>query len=192
VETDGVISTPESWTGESSWSGSALTLQAGQHAIFDIGSDDSRRWVEPVVWSSPGGGSSSTWTSDRRPLGLLVESAPPQGISPTDGVLLPHALSTTVLADRRNVRVDVTTGTLQLDDLLVRPVESRLVLTGDGGTTELVHSSSTTPQPIRVGREGEQATVVVYDASGAEVHSFELRGARSIPVPSGGFAIVTG
>ena len=81
---------------------------------------------------------------------------------------------------------------MDLDDLLVRPVESRLVLTGDGGTTELVHSSSTTPQPIRVGREGERATVVVYDASGAEVHSYELRGARSIPVPSGGFAIVTG
>ena len=192
VETNGVISTPESWTGESSWSGSALTLQAGQYAVFDIGTDDSRRWVEPVVWSSPGGGSSSTWTSDRRPLGVLAESAPPQGISPTDGVLLPHALSTTVLADRQNVRVDVTSGTLQLDDLLVRPVESRLVLTGEGGTTELVHSSSTTPQPIRVGREGDQATVVVYDASGAEVHSYELRGARSIPVPSGGFAIVTG
>lgn len=192
VETDGVITTPESWTGESSWSGSALILEAGRYAVFDIGTDDSRRWVEPVVWSSPGGGSSSSWTSDRRPLGILVESAPPQGISPTDGVLLPHDLSTTVLAGRSSVRVDVTSGTLQLDDLLVRPLESRLVLTGDGGTTELVHSSSATPQPIRVGRAGESAVAVVYDASGGEVHRFDLRGSRSIPVPSGGFAIVTG
>jgi hypothetical protein len=192
VETNGVITTPDSWTGESSWSGSALTLAAGQYALFDIGSDDLRRWVEPVVWSSPGGGSRSTWTSDRRPLGVLVESAPPQGISPTDGVLLPRDLSTTVLADRRNVRVDVTSGTLQLDDLLVRPVQSRLVLTGEGGTTELVHSSSETPQPVRVGRDGERSVVVVYNASGAEVHRFDLRGSRSIPVPSGGFAIVTG
>lgn len=191
VETNGVITTPQSWTGESSWSGSALTLRAGQYAVFDIGADDSRRWVEPVVWSSPGGGSSSNWTSDRRPLGVLVESAPPQGISPTDGVLLPHDLSSTVLADRNNVRVDVTSGTLQLDDLLVRPVESRLVLTGAGGTTELVHSSSATPQPIRVGRAGERAVAVIYDEDGSEVHRFELRGPRSIPVPSGGFAIVT-
>jgi hypothetical protein len=66
------------------------------------------------------------------------------------------------------------------------------VLTGDGGTTELVHSSSLTPQPIRVGRDGERATVVVYDASGSEVRRYDLRGARSVSVPSGGFAIVTG
>jgi hypothetical protein len=192
VETDGTITTPESWTGESSWSGSALTLAAGQHAIFDIGTAETRRWVEPVVWSSPGAGSTSSWTSDRRPLGLLEESAPPQGISPTPGVLLPRSLDSSVLADRRQVRVDVVSGTLRLDDLLVRPFASRLVLTGEGGTTELVHSSSATPQPIRVGRDGEQATVVVYDASGAEVNAYTLRGARNVPVPSGGFAIVTG
>ena len=65
-------------------------------------------------------------------------------------------------------------GSLQLDALLVRPFASRLVLTGEGGVTELVHSSSLTPQPIRVGRDGERATVVVYDASGR-------RSARRIP-----------
>ncbi len=193
VETDGTVSTPPSWTGESSWSGSALTLTGGQHAIIDIGASDMRRWVEPVVWSSPGAdGSSSTWTSDRRPLGILEESAPAQGISPTDGVLLPHSLQSPVLADRQQVRVDVSSGSLQLDALLVRPMVSRLVLTGEGGVTELVHSSSLTPQPVHVGRDGEHATVVVYDATGAEVNSYTLRGARNVPVPSGGFAIVTG
>ena len=90
------------------------------------------------------------------------------------------------------MRVDVGSGSLQLDALLVRPFVSRLVLTGDGGSTELVHSSSLTPQPIRVGRDGERATVVVYDASGREVSTYALRGARNVPVPSGGFAIVTG
>ncbi len=45
-------STPEeSWTGESSWAGDTLTLARGQSATFDIGTDDIRRWVEPVVWS---------------------------------------------------------------------------------------------------------------------------------------------
>jgi hypothetical protein len=32
----------------------------------------------------------------------------------------------------------------------------------------------------------------VYDASGSEVRRYDLRGARNIPVPSGGFAIATG
>ena len=127
-----------------------------------------RRWVEPVVWSSPeGDGSRSWWSSERVPLGLLSESDPAQGISPTAGVLLPHSLQLPVLANRQQVRVDVLSGSLQLDALLVRPVASRLVLTGEGGVTELVHSSTATPQPIRVGRDGESSTVVVYDESGA-------------------------
>ncbi|HEX5727908.1 hypothetical protein [Microbacterium sp.] len=193
VETDGAISTPESWTGESSWSENALTLAPGQHAVFDIGAADVRRWVEPVVWSSPSqDGSRSWWSSERVPLGVLSESAPAQGISPTPGVLLPHSLQLPVFANRQQVRVDVLSGSLQLDALLVRPVASRLVLTGDGGVTELVHSSSAAPQPIRIGRDGESAAVVVYDASGAEVRTYELRGARSVPVPSGGFAILIG
>lgn len=190
TETDGTVTTPEAWTGESLWSGSALNLSAGQHAVFDIGAADSRRRVEPVVWSDSDG-STSRWTADRRPLGLLDESAPAQGISPTFGVLLPHALQQPVQEKRGTVRVDVTDGTLQLDTLLVRPFASRLVLTGEGGTTELVHSSSLTPQPIRVGRDGESATVVLYDVSGSEVRRYDLRGTRTVPVPSGGFAIVT-
>ena len=36
---NGTVFTPDSWTGESSWSGSALRLAAGQHATFDIGTD---------------------------------------------------------------------------------------------------------------------------------------------------------
>jgi hypothetical protein len=191
-ETDGAVSTPEAWTGESLWSGNALNLSAGQHAIFVIGAADTRRWVEPVVWSDSEDGSTSRWSSDRRPLGTLEEAAPPQGISPTYGVLLPHSLQQPVQEKRTTVRVDVIDGTLQLDNLLVRPYVSRLVLMGERGTSELVHSSSLTPQPITVGRDGERATVVVYDASGTEVRSFDLRGERSVPVPSGGFAIVTG
>ena len=192
TETDGAVATPEAWTGESLWSGSSLSLSAGQHATFDIGTADQRRWVEPVVWSATEEGSISRWTSDRRPLGTLEESAPPQGISPTYGVLLPHALQQPVVSGRDGVRVDVVSGTLQLDTLLVRPFASRLVLTGDAGSTELVHSSSLTSQAIRVGRDGQSTTAVVYDSSGSEVRTYDLRGTRPIPVPSGGFAIITG
>jgi hypothetical protein len=192
VETDGAITTPESWTGESSWSGDSLTLTRGQHAVIDIGTDATRRWVEPVVWSAPASSSTSVWTANRAPLGLLRDSAPPQGISPTDGVLLPHSLQLPALADRGRVRVDVLAGSLQLDALLVRPVASRLLLTGAGGATQLVHSSAAVIQPVSVGWDGAAATVIVYDASGAQVRSYDVRGTRTVPVPSGGFAIVTG
>jgi hypothetical protein len=32
----------------------------------------------------------------------------------------------------------------------------------------------------------------VYDSSGDVVNEYRLRGSRTVPVPSGGFAIVTG
>ncbi len=125
---------------------------------------------------------------------MLVEAAPPQGISPTYGVLLPHALQLPVQEKRTTVRVDVADGTLQLDALLVRPFASRLVLTGEGG----IDRARALEQRRRrsrsaSGRDGERATVVVYDASGAEVRTLRRCAARgSVPVPSGGFAIVTG
>ncbi len=192
AETDGTVSTPTSWTGESSWSGDALTLARGEHAVFDLGEDDTRRWIEPVVWTDPGATSSSLWTAERMPLGLLRAHGPDQGISPAPGVLLPWSLQAPVLANRERVRVDVTSGSLMLDALLVRPVESRLVLTGEGGTTQLVHSSAAVPQPVRVGTAGEKTTLTVYDAGGDVVHRRDITGERRIVLPSGGFAIIVG
>lgn len=192
TETTGTVIAPEAWTGESLWSGGGLALTAGESAVFDIGQDDTRRWVEPVVWSSPDRSSASEWTSARVRLGTVEESAPPQGISPTPGVLLPRSLEKAVLPDRPEVTVAVTAGELQLDALLVRPWVSRLVLVGDGGSTELVHSSGPTTKPARVGWTGAPSTAVVYDSSGDVVNEYRLRGSRTVPVPSGGFAIVTG
>jgi hypothetical protein len=187
---NGTVFTPDSWTGESSWSGSALRLAAGQHATFDIGTDADSRWVEPVVWSAPGSSSTSTWTSGNRPIGTLSETAPEQGISPTPGVLLPHQLSRWVAGDRTDLNVTVDAGTLTLDTLLIRPFVSRLVLEGPGGRTELVHSAAASTQPTSVGEDGLAAHVEVYDASGALVRAFDVKGVRTVVLPVGGFAIV--
>lgn len=192
TDTTGEVIAPEAWTGESLWSGGGLALSAGERAVFDIGQDDTRRWVEPAVWSEPGRSSVSEWTAQRVRLGTLQDSAPAQGISPTPGVLLPRSLEKAVLEDRPEVTVEVTRGELQLDALLVRPWVSRLVLTGEGGSTELVHSSGPSTKPARVGWTGAPSTAVVYDDTGAVVNEYRLRGSRTIPVPSGGFAIVTG
>ncbi|MEL5992255.1 hypothetical protein ACOKGD_12565 [Microbacterium phosphatis] len=174
VDTDGTVTTPESWTGESSWSGGALTLTAGQHAVLDLGEHDQPRWVDPVVWTDPGQTSTSRWRS----LGTLRVTGPEQGISPTPGVLLPWQLRSPARHD--DVRVDVTSGTLTLDTLLVRPLVSRLALAGEDGSMELRHSTATTPQRLRADRGSD---VAIYDASGTLLRTQTL-------LPPGGFAIL--
>lgn len=187
--TDGTVIAPEAWTGESLWSAGGLSLAAGQHAVFPIGRDTQNRIVQPVVWSSPDRSSSSTWRADRLRLGALRETAPAQGISPAPGVLLPRSLDRVVGGKHATVRVDVSRGVLQLDALLVRPVVSRLVLTGEG-RTELVHSASTHRQSVAVGVRGERAVARIYDARGRLVGTKPLRGERTIVLPAGGFALL--
>jgi hypothetical protein len=187
--TDGAVSTPESWTGESSWSGDALTLEAGDSATFDIGTDEVRRWAEPVVWAEPGTTSTSVWHTGATPSGLLHVTAPPQGVSPTPGGLHPLSLQAPVRAGRADLSVDVQGGTLVLDALLVQPVVSRLVLEGDGDRMELVHSGAVVPQPTKVGSAGTAMTVRIYDADGTLVRTGALTGAKTVVLPPGGFAI---
>ena len=192
VATDGTRATPVNWTGESSWAGDSLTLARGQSATFDIGTDDTRRWVEPVVWSEPGESGVSTWRSGLLPTGALVDKGPAQGISPSPGVLLPGSLQLPVLADRSLLTVSVRSGELTLDALLVRPVLSRLVLSGEGGVSQLVQSIAKLPQPAQVGRTGSATTAYVYDAKGVLVRTRSGAGEYSVILPPSGFAIVLG
>lgn len=191
TKTTGVVSTPESWTGESSWSGDALTLTRGQSATFDIGTDATRRWVEPVVWSEPGASTRSFWRAGVVPSGYLRVDGPPQGISPTPGVLLPRSLQLPVLGNRGDLSVTAVSGELTLDAIIVRPVVSRLALEGPAGRMELVHSSAQAPQPTRLGIGGGGAEVRVYDANGTLVRTGALRGSSTVVLPPGGFAIAT-
>jgi hypothetical protein len=189
IDTDGIISTPESsWTGESSWSGDLLTLAPRQSATWDIGTAETRRWVEPVVFSEPGEASSSIWRSG----GMLRVEGPAQGISPAPGQLAPHVLTAPVSANRSTVEVRAQRGELALDGLILRPWISRLVLTGNGGRSELVHSSAAGSQRTEVGADGQTALVRVYDASGVLVRSVSSDGVTRVVVPAGGFAIATG
>ncbi len=191
VTTDGTVSTPVNWTGESSWAGDALTLAQGQSATFDIGTDAVRRWVEPVVWSEPGDNSVSTWRSGL-PAGVLVEKGPAQGISPTPGVLLPGSLQLPVLGDRNRLTVAVRSGELTLDALLVRPVISRLELSGSGGAMQLVQSIAKLAQNAQVGVAGSATTTYVYDAKGALKREQSGTGRYSVTLPPSGFAVILG
>ncbi|MFJ4037553.1 hypothetical protein ACIPVB_05665 [Microbacterium sp. NPDC090007] len=186
TDTDGTVFTPASaWTGESGWSGDGLALEPRQSATWDIGSSDTRRWVEPVVKTEPGASTQSAWRGG----GVLRVTGPGQGISPTPGALLPYALTAPVSGD--DVRVTALRGTLTLDGLIVRPWISRLVLGGDA-RSELVHSSAIAPQRTTIGADGVVATVKVYDASGSMVRTISADGAVRVVVPAGGFAVAEG
>jgi hypothetical protein len=180
TRTTGTVTTPESWTGESSWSSDALTLTRGQTALFDLGPSDERRLVEPVVWTLPGETSTSVW----RGQGMLRTTGPDQGISPTAGLLHPVSLRGPVRGDELHVRA--LAGELVIDGLIVRPLVSRLVLEGGGDRTELVHSSATTPQRTHL-----RGDVRVYDAAGELVRTGSLGRGSAVVLPAGGFAIAT-
>ena len=184
ISTTGEIDTPDSWTGESSWSGDRLTLSRGDSAVFDLAGTGGNRWVEPVVWSEVRERTASTWRAGRLPLGSLQLTGPAQGISPTAGAMHPHTLTRALPKGEDRLRVDVTRGDLQLDGLLVRPIVSRLELGGDGEGMLLVHSAARTPQRVSVGT----GDVSVYDARGREVRV--RPGGGTVTLPAGGFAIV--
>jgi hypothetical protein len=192
TSTDGTVSTPTPWTGESLWMGKALTVAKKQSATFDIGTDATPRWVEPVVWSDEGESSTSTWRAGKTPVGALVEVGPEQGISPTPGVLLPWALKKPVAGDLSALTVEVRSGDLMLDALLVRPFISRLELSGEGGVAQLVHSSAKKAQAASVGAAGMPTTAYVYDATGTLVSEQSGTGEYTVTLPAAGFAIVLG
>ena len=187
TETDGAISTPESWTGESSWSGDALTLAPRQRATWEVGTSDERRWIEPVLWSEPGEKSTSVWKGGGA---LRVEGAP-QGISPTPGALLPHALPAPLSPHKSTVSVRALRGELMLDGFLVRPWVSRLVLAGADARTELVHSAARGSERTVVGLAGARSAVQVYDGHGELVRAASITGTSRVVLPAGGFALIT-
>jgi len=142
------------------------------------------------------GGCSSPYT--KRLVQMMGEPILPKGMWHPDAVLrvedIEHAPITIDRVDKAAaVQLVFEDALFHIVQHLIRATRStRLVLTGDAGSTELVHSSSLTSQAIRVGRDGQATTAVVYDSSGSEVRTYDLRGTRPIPVPSGGFAIITG
>ncbi|WP_213815356.1 hypothetical protein [Glaciihabitans sp. dw_435] len=205
--TTGTVVTPASaWTGESQYSGGAyLALTAGQSATIALGATDQSvaRLVEPVVFQPEvvrGSGTAATsrwsiWPNAAGPatLGSLRHAVGAQGITEVPGALLPQSLRRPVPAGATSVTVVGTAGTVNLDALIVRPVVSRLVLTGAAGaTTELVHSAATTRTRTVVGTAGTRSVVRSYDSHGKLVQTKSVARATSITLQAGGFAVLTG
>lgn len=190
----GTVVTPESaWTGESGWSGSYLALSNWRRpATIDVGSSTQERLIEPVVYKAERGTEKtpiSVWNSGRRPLDLITSTVGAQGVTDASGALLPQKLRRTLPASSTTVEVRGVTGETKLDALLVRPVVSRLVLTGDSGRTELVRNSTASPQSTTLEGAG---TLRVYSQDGALVSEAAASGTTSVSLPAQGFAMLIG
>ncbi len=187
---------PSLWTGESLYSGS------GYAALGDGGSTTlalpahRRSLVLPVLDLRPGSGAVTTFRAAGKVLGRAASGdIGAQGDSPAPGALLPVTLPRTLPA--RATRLSATTVTgdgdpAALDAVMLEPLVSRLVLSGDGHGTALLRSASTSAERarVRVGGTG-RARVRTYDGQGRPVSTSVTR-ARTVTVrvPAGGFALV--
>ena len=127
----------------------------------------------------------------RLPLGSIRDGVGAQGITAVPGALLPQTLPVPIGAAATTVTARATSGTVQLDAVIVRPLVSRLLLRGVSASTELVHSTSVLPLPTSVGAADVRATVRSYDAAGRLVQSRTIMGVATIVLRGGGFAVVT-
>ena len=192
VSTTGAVVVPASaWTEESLYSGSTLVLYRGETATWNLGTDTVDRSVEPVAWIPEDGSGRSIWRSDGTGAGSLDGLGEPQGISPVPGVLLPRDLQVDVDASESELTARVVKDDLTLDAFILRPVVSRLELAGDGGATELVHSSAQSPQRVAVGFDGRSAIARIYGPDGSLLTEVEVSGSATVRIPSGGFAVVS-
>lgn len=188
---------PEStWTGESQYSGTGFAaLGDGGRATFALPSLP-RSLVLPVVDLRPGSSAVTTFRAGDDRLGSVRSGAVgPQGDSPAPGALLPVTLDGTIdRGARRLVATTSATGddTARLDAVMLEPVVSRLVVSGDGHRTALLSSrAGRTLHPTVNLAGGGAATVESYDGDGRLV-STTTSPARRVPVTvvAGGFAVV--
>jgi hypothetical protein len=191
ASTNGTVVTPPApWTGESLYSGGYLELDPGETATLDLGASGRQHLVEPVAWLEEGGTARSTWRQGDRPLGTLRHRVGEQGITAVPGALLPGTLDRTVRPAAGPVHVRAARGTVRLDALLVRPLVSRMSVSGPAGAVDLVHSASTRAEQVRVGSAGERAQVRVYDHRGRLLESRWISGAMVISLRPGGLAFI--
>ena len=178
-----VVTPAAAFTGESQYSGGAyLSLKKGQTAKIPVHATRTSS-IEPIVFEP----ASTTVTSSWKGYGKLVSHVGAQGITPIAGALLPQTLGT---GKPSTLTVTATRGTVNLDAIILRPVVSRLVLTGAGGSTQLLSSASTKTVHATAGFAGH-STVRVYDRDGDRSRTISLHGRSTITIPAGGFAIVT-
>lgn len=191
TSTTGAVETPAAaWTGESLYSGQVLVLDPGERAEFDLSAGSGRRLVEPVSWLEERVSARSVWRQDGE-LGVIRHRVGAQGVTEVPGALLAEDLNRTARASGTPLTVTARRDTVRLDALLVRPMVSRLRMTGPGGATELVHAANERPMAVRIGFAGERSVLRAYDRSGRLVRTARLDGLSTAWIPAGGLLLVS-
>ncbi|SDP37995.1 hypothetical protein SAMN04515671_3957 [Nakamurella panacisegetis] len=182
-----VVVPASTWTGESAWSGSYLTVGSGSTATWQLPAATGERRIEPVAELTPGSTAVSTFTAGRQMLGQVRYGATgAQGNAPSPTELTPVDLRSPVPAAATTVTARTRGGSGNLDALLVTPVVSTLSLTGDGHRTVLLNSVSRSRELVAVGGPRDRLTVNSYDRNGALVQT--RTGSTALVLP-GGFTI---
>ena len=184
------------WTGESLFGGTGYAaLGSGGSTTLTL-PEHRRSLVVPVLDLRPGSDAVTSFREDDQVLGTVASGEiGAQGDSPAPGALLPVTLPRTIPAGATRLTATTTTGQgdpAVLDAVMLEPLVTRLVLSGDGHGTALLRSASETEEraQVRVAGSGP-ARVNAYDGSGVLVDT-SLSNATTVPVtvPPGGFVLV--
>jgi len=188
--------TPASlWTGESLFGGTGYAeIGSGGSVLFSIRPTRPLLLI-PVFDLQPGSSAVTTFRANRDTVGRVRSGAiGPQGDSPAPGALLPVTLPTVRQGvTRLSATTAATSGdTARLDAVMLEPLVSRLVLSGDRHGTALLSNSSTQPQRALVSLAGHgTARIESYDGSGRLVAvSFSPARTVQVTVPAVGFTFV--
>lgn len=193
-----VVTPTSAWTGESLWSGNLLELSTGARASWTVPAADQPRLVQPVVNLVTDHRSARlAWASGRTPLGQVDSgSGGDQGVTDAPGALTPVTLRRELPAGATALSVTVRgrpAVPAQVDDLLLMPRVSRLVLDGpDGSTALLRNAGSRTEVATLVLPTGGDVVVRTYDSRGTLREETTATGTEiSVSVRRAGFTVVT-
>jgi len=186
-----IVTPPSSWTGESGWSGSYVSLPSGASVDFGpLAHSDSL--VQPVAWRSErSGGGSTRWTAGNRLLGALShENAGAQGDTEAPGLLEVSRLPGP-LRPRESLTATATRGTASVDAALIQPRTELLVLGRGGAAQALLRSFDDRTRTESLALPGSGvARVSSYDTTGRLESRSRQRGRRvRARVLPGGFTI---
>jgi len=194
VDGSAEVVTPESgWTGESAWSGGAyVSMSDGSSGTWEVAASDQPRLVLPVVNLVDEDSVELVFSAGGTSLGKVETGAGgPQGVTDAPGSLVPVTLTGVLPAGATELSVLANGGGVpaQLDSVLLIPVVSRLVLSGGGHETVLLHNATDDARTETVDQNGPAGTVwSCYDRFGKLV----IDGAGgSVALQPQGFAVVS-
>ena len=191
------VTLTDRWTGESLFGGTGyLALGDGATASLAVPGAQDDRLVMPVVDLMPGSTAVTTWSANDREIGRVASGdIGPQGASPAPGALLPVTLPGSLTKQATVLRVATSSARgdeARLDAVMLEPLVSRFILSGDGHSTALLRSADRKIAHTVVRLPGRGAAVIeVYDGT-ARLLSRSTTAARTVPVTvaPGGFTIV--